>query len=183
MVTDYEWDLSEENNGSRSGCEKKVYIKLPKLGGERYAILTLGTLYRLAFNTTASVKPIYSIGRKSANAKAHRPSSCYGVLAFHVIETSTIEYLKKQIEQITGEKYIGAFRLHDLPAFDIIMISADENDTTGAYSKRIIRGVTIDSESGAMGSDVIAMSEEYTFKARSIGDLTAEELNTYQEVI
>lgn len=182
MVADYEWDLSDENNGSRSGCEKKVYIKLPKLGGG-HVVLTLGTLYRLAFNTTASVKPIYSIGRKSANAKAHRPSSCYGVLAFHVIQTSTIEYMKKQIEQITGEKYIGAYKLHDLPAFDIIMISSDENDVSGSYSKRIIRGVTIDSESGAMGSDVVAMSEEYTFKANSIGDLTAEELEMYKEAI
>lgn len=179
MVTDYEWDLSDENNGSRSGCEKKVYIKLPKYGEEGHVVLTLGTLFRLAFNTTASVKPIYSIGRKSANAKAHRPSSCYGVLSFHVIETSTIEYLKKQLEQIRGQQYIGAFRLHDLPPFDIITISTDENDTTGAYSKRIIRGVTIDSESGAMGSDVVAMSEEYTFKARSIGDLTAEEIKAY----
>ena len=183
MKADYEFEFDDDKSNSRSGCEKKVYIKLPKTGGEGYAILTLGTLYRLAFNTTSSVKPIYSIGRKSANAKAHRPSSCYGVLAFHVIETSTIEYMKKQIEQITGEKYIGAYRLHDLPKFDIIMISADENDVSGSYSRRIIRGVTIDSESGAMGSDVVAMSEEYTFKATSIGDLTEAELNTYKDVI
>ncbi len=194
MRADYEFDFSDNSN-SRSGCEKKVFIKLPKQNGEGYAVLELGTLNRLAFNMQSSalnrlafnmqssVKLVYSIGRKSANQKAHTPANCFGVLAFHVIQESTIEYLKKQIAEVTGEKYIGAFKLHDLPEFDIILISSAEDDTSGNYSKRIIRGVTVDSESGAIGSDVISMTEEYTFKARKIGELTAEEVQIYSSVI
>ena len=182
MRADYEFNF-DDNSNSRSGCEKKVFIKLPKHNGDGYVVLQLGTLNRLAFNMQSSVKLVYSIGRKSANQKAHTPANCFGVLAFHVVQTSTIEYLKNEIEEVTGEKYIGAFKLHDLPEFDIILISADENDTSGNYSKRIIRGVTIDSESGAIGSDVISMTEEYTFKAKKIGELTAEEVKIYSGVI
>ena len=182
MRADYEFNF-DDNSNSRSGCEKKVFIKLPKQNGKGYAVLELGTLNRLAFNMQSSVKLVYSIGRKSANQKAHTPANCFGVLAFHVIQESTIEYLKKQIAEVTGEKYIGAFKLHDLPEFDIILISSAEDDTSGNYSKRIIRGVTVDSESGAIGSDVISMTEEYTFKARKIGELTAEEVQIYSSVI
>lgn len=179
MRADFEFDFDDRNTNSRSGCEKKVYIRLPKKNADGDMVLTLGTLNRIAFNTSQQAKVVYSMGRKSANQVAHTPSSCYGVLAFHVIETSTIEYLKKQIAEITGEQYIGAYKLHDLPEVDIILISADENDTSGSYSKRIIRGVTFDSESGAMGSDVLSMTEEYTFKAKKIGELTAEEVKIY----
>lgn len=182
MRADYEYDFS--NTKSRAGCEKRVYIKLPKIGKKnQYTVLHLGTLTRIAFNTTVSQKPVYSVNRKGANMKCSSPGSCYGVLAFQVINTSTIEYLKNQIEEITGEKYIGAYRLHDLPKFDIILISADENDTSGNYSKRIIRGVKIDSETGALGSDVLSMTEEYTFKAIKVGELTASELNIYNKVL
>lgn len=183
MRADYEFDF-QSNTKSRAGCEKIVYIKLPKYGfKDQYVVLELGTLTRISFNTTTAQKPVYSLTRKSANMKCSGPGSCYGVLVFQVINTSTIEYLKNQIREITGSKYIDAFRLQDLPDFDIILISADENDTSGNYSKRIIRGVTIDSESGALGSDVLAISEEYTFKAVKIGELTAKELQIYSPSI
>lgn len=182
MIADFQYDYSNNAN-SRAGCEKKVFIKLPRPDGNGHIVLTLGTVNRLAFNVSQQVKPVLSIGRISANSAGHGIKTCYGVLAFHVIETSTIEYLKNQIEEVTGEKYIGAFKLHDLDEFDIIMISADENDVSGNYSKRIIRGVKIDSESGALGSDVLSMTEEYTFKARDIGELTAEEIQIYSGVL
>lgn len=177
MNVDYQYDFTTSK--SRSGVEKKIFIKVPKEdGSDGFTFLTLGTLNRLAFNTNTQVQPGYSFGNRQSSHYGNGVSSANGVLSFAVIETSTIEYLKNQYEETHGIKYPNeAYLMQDLPEMDIVLISADENDTSGSYSMRIITKVKINSESGAIGSDVTAMTEEVTFVAGRIGELKPRELN------
>lgn len=177
MNTDYQFDFTTSK--SRSGVEKKIFIKVPKEdGSDGFTFLTLGNLNRLAFNTNTQVQPGYSFGNRQSSHYGNGVSSANGVLSFALVDTSTIEYLKRQYEIIHGVKYPNeAYLMQDLPEMDIVLISADENDTSGSYSMRIINKVKITSESGALGSDVIAMSEEFTFVASKIGELKPRELD------
>lgn len=175
----FEFDFDDAK--SRSGIEKKVFIRVPKKDGSGWAFLTLGTLTRISWNIGIQQKPIYSLGRKSANGAGTGVKTVNGVLAFNVMDTSTIEYLKEQAKA-EGIDIIKDLRMSELPKFDVVLISADENDVTGRYSKRIIRGIKINSESTAAGSDVIAMNEEYTFKAISVSSLQSHEIEAFNEI-
>lgn len=178
----FEFDFDEAK--SRAGVEKKVFIRIPKKGSEGWTFLTLGTLNRVSWNTNIQLKPIYSLGRKSANGAGTGVKSINGVLSFNVMDTSTIEYLKKQAAEAgIDAEAVTNLRMSELPRFDVVLISADENDVSGRHSKRIIRGIQINSESTAAGSDVIAMNEEYTFKAISVSSLQEHEIKAFDEVI
>lgn len=180
---DFSFDF--DNAKSRAGVEKKVFIRIPKEDGTGYEFLTLGTLNRIAWNVDVPLKPIYSLGRHTANGAGTGTKKVNGVLSFNVMETSTIEYLNKQAAAmnkgagVNGKDYL---KLSDLPYFDVVLISADENDTSGRYSKRIIRGIKINSETAAIGSDVIAMNEEYTFKAMNVSSLQESEVGALKSV-
>lgn len=174
------FDFDFDNTKSRSGIEKKVFIRVPSVTGG-WTFLTLGTLNRISWNTNIQQKPIYSLGRKSANGAGTGVKSIDGVLSFNVMDTSTIEYLKNQAKT-EGIETITGLRMSELPRFDVVLISADENDVSGKHSKRIIRGVQINSESTATGSDVVAMNEEYTFKAISVSSLQEHEIKAFNEV-
>lgn len=177
-----EFSFDFDNAKSRSGIEKKVFIRVPKKGEEGFIFLTLGTLTRIAWNTHIQQKPIYSLGRKSANGAGTGVETISGVLAFNVMDTSTIEYLKRQCEEHGQIELSKSLRMSELPLFDVVLISADENDVSGRSSKRIIRGIKINSESTAIGSDVIAMNEEYSFKAISVSSLKEHEIKAFASV-
>lgn len=177
-MSDFEFDF-DNGNKSRSGIEKKVFIRIPRKDGEEgYDFLTLGTLARIAWNINIQNKPIFSMGRKTANGSGTGVKSVSGLLAFNVMETSTIEYLKNQYKE-TVEDQRSELKMSELPMFDVVLVSGDENDLTGSYSKRVITGVQIFSESGATGTDVIAMMEEYSFKAINVGALKLAELEAF----
>ena len=68
MRADYEFNF-DDNSNSRSGCEKKVFIKLPKQNGDGYVVLQLGTLNRLSFNMQSSV--LYILSEENLLTKKH----------------------------------------------------------------------------------------------------------------
>ena len=155
---------------SFSGTELQAFIRID---GET---IKLGELEGIGGVIKTQYKPLLVIGSSEPIALAKGERIIQGSLKFSVFYESALKIIQNGLKTKASTNYetIKALvSVDQLPPFDIIIVAIKE-DNPGVKAKKVIRGVEIFSESSSMGTDVIAISEDYSFSARTIEPLKRE---------
>lgn len=142
-------------------CDMRVLARSPQQGEP----ILLGTLSMLSYSSHRDKFPVVSLGMRGVRGFTRGHRTIAGSLAFQSIDTGAFHKMVKAIAQMWGRKDTSYILADELPPFDVVVTSINEEGGSSVFS---IYGVGILDFGTSFTLDQLIPNETYSFAATTV---------------